>query len=473
MNPKRRADLQRKLTLNAVPRPPEGLADRIKADIPKYLEVDTERARFSRSVAFNMRIAASILLLLTTAVATVYLVAPREEVMTASTSNKVAVFAPTARNLPRAQDAPTDEVRLEIAQEPEIPAELSEIPQIAAGARPMSIPQPTSVAPARQDERARREEVSIADTEAKTVAAEEDAAAPQSVLHYAAEVGSVPAPAVAPPPPSAAGAARKAVMAEAITVNAQAPAVSVMRAQASNTTATAPLEVFGISVDPAAFQRIRETLEDGNRPASSAVDVEAIVNYFAATAASTPRRGVRLEVEASPAAIEAEGDHAILRFTIDTAKADTPVAEDARIEVEFDTDVVKRATRIGSTEGFATQSVLLANTSVTGLYALELQPNLRSSQTVASVRLHYKSVPEGRKQTITKMVKAGDLAQSWSRATRRHRLASLGALWGETLKGNAGGDAVAQRAEELATQKPDDPLARDLARAASASAGGR
>ena len=35
MNAKRRAELQRKLTLNAVPRPPAGLAERIKADIDR------------------------------------------------------------------------------------------------------------------------------------------------------------------------------------------------------------------------------------------------------------------------------------------------------------------------------------------------------------------------------------------------------------------------------------------------------
>ena len=61
MNSKQRAELQRKLTLKAVPRPPAGLAERIKSDIPKYLQAEPDR--FSgRSLAFNLRIAASILL---------------------------------------------------------------------------------------------------------------------------------------------------------------------------------------------------------------------------------------------------------------------------------------------------------------------------------------------------------------------------------------------------------------------------
>ena len=65
MNSDRRANLQRKLTLTPVPKPPAGLADKIKGEIPKHLLLDTERERqrLSQSVAFNMRVAASILLL--------------------------------------------------------------------------------------------------------------------------------------------------------------------------------------------------------------------------------------------------------------------------------------------------------------------------------------------------------------------------------------------------------------------------
>jgi len=65
MNSDRRANLQRKLTLTPVPKPPSGLAERIKGEIPRQLLLDTERERrrLSQSVAFNMRVAASILLL--------------------------------------------------------------------------------------------------------------------------------------------------------------------------------------------------------------------------------------------------------------------------------------------------------------------------------------------------------------------------------------------------------------------------
>src|SRR6185436_16165818 len=67
MTSKRKAEIQRKLSLTVVPRPPADLLDRIKGDIPRYLNVEAERERFSRSIAFNLRIAASIIVLISVA----------------------------------------------------------------------------------------------------------------------------------------------------------------------------------------------------------------------------------------------------------------------------------------------------------------------------------------------------------------------------------------------------------------------
>ncbi|HEU4889779.1 MAG TPA: hypothetical protein VFV49_17980, partial [Thermoanaerobaculia bacterium] len=84
MNSKRRAELQRKLSMGAVPRPPADLSERIKADIPQYLQADVDRERFTGSVAFSMRVAASILLLITTAFVTLRLLDEPEANQTAS-----------------------------------------------------------------------------------------------------------------------------------------------------------------------------------------------------------------------------------------------------------------------------------------------------------------------------------------------------------------------------------------------------
>src|SRR5437763_7436579 len=69
MNSKNKADLQRKLTLVPVPRPPADLAERIKRDIPQHftMSAESDRERISRTLGLNMRVAASVLLVVSSA----------------------------------------------------------------------------------------------------------------------------------------------------------------------------------------------------------------------------------------------------------------------------------------------------------------------------------------------------------------------------------------------------------------------
>lgn len=474
MNSKRRAELQRKLSMGEVPRPPANLAERIKADIPKHLVPHAPPSRFGWST--TMRVAATFITLITTAVITMELVdrdeAPvrsiaRQEQATpaliryrTSTDNAVQTTAAVTQ-------AGETEVSLDIAQEmplsaaPESAAAESAAPQVAATAA--AAPAPRVAA------RYERAEGAVTGS---TVTQMADAAAPPA---------APPPPPVmaAPPEPAAAPQALMATEeAERITVTASAPALET---QAATRKSTAPREqkadVFGYSVDPAAFGTIRNAIESGTRPAPASVNVEALVNYFAG--AQSSRREVELDVEASPAPIEVEGDVALLRFTVDTAKVDlaprsaTPaVAHDAHLHVDIDPQAVKSFRRIGDNGSEEAEEALLYNTSVTGLYELELKPNLRNTQRIATVRLEYVSAKSNRKQSITRTIRGADLARKWEKASRRHRLAALGALWSETLKGTNGAPEIAKRAEELATQNPSDTRARELATAATLSTGG-
>jgi hypothetical protein len=506
MNSKRKAELQRKLTLNAVPKPPAGLAERIKADIPRYLEPELERGRFSRSIAYTMRVAAAVLLLVTGLAGMLYVLTPAAREESKGAAMAPGPFAPAPRTTMAdavSMTAP-EEVRLEIEQEADVP------PQIALATPPP--PPPVTVSSMREQQSNTAGFAPIPQPVAEPALAAEDFARADAEKGVEGERLTVVAEAPATPAPAATAAAAPAVPAPEPTRVASAPAAPApvatgRRARAERMSASAPPlpepspapasfsmvpearaamaksaldpqeSVFGISVNPGVFERIRTTLESGGRPDPAVVNVEALVNYFAGAPANAPR-GVRLEVEASPAAIEADGDHAVLRFTIDTPRSTAagsvpPIGADARIEVDFNEQVVKVARLAGGDAAIAAQPVLLYNTSVTGIYALELHPKLREAQVLATVRLHYTSVTDGKPQTITRRVLARDLRKTWTQASHRHRLASLGAVWGETLKGTSGGADVARRAEELASQKPDDARARALAKAASASAGGR
>lgn len=508
MNTKRRAELQRKLSMGAVPRPPADLSDRIKADIPQYLRTDADRERFTGSVAFSMRVAASILLLITTAFVTLRLLDPQTK-QTASLAPRpklvpaVTRYQTTTATAAPERQAAAEEVRLDIAQD------------AIAVPPPASVPPPAQprIAPVQIAEADRESDAAASGVAGGVVGGfaeeirTEERAEPKALAELppagaiaGAEAAAEPAPQVAdvanetaaksvardrrasrampaPAPPSAPAMAPPPPPAE-LSVTASAPLISV--AHADELELRQKSEVFGISVDPNVFDHVKDALQKGTRPAAASVNVDALVNYFAGPPARAPRRNVALEVEVSPAPIEAEGDHAILRFTIDTARtavgpreSTPPAATDARIEIEFDKKAVAHFRRIGTSAPVSPESTLLHNLSVTGLYQLELHPGLKGTQHVATVRLRYRSITNGKQQVITHVVRGSDLARNWERASRRHRLASLGAVWSESLKGAASRIDVAKRAEELATQEPKDSRARELANAASATAGGK
>jgi len=483
MNSKRKAELQRKLSMGAVPRPPAGLAQRIKNDIPHYLQAEPERERFSRSVAFSMRIAASILLLITSVFVTLNLLEP-DATPNAARGKKANLTQAVMRTQQAAKKdavaaaAPAEEIRLEMTEELPIPKDATPA-QLQPVQVADEIPTPRARQEAAEADRglgAMNQATAVRKAEAPAPAAA--IAKPQTVV---AEVpGTSPfsfsAPAPAPPP-----AAEPMVAAGEERRDARATSGSFVReAYAADLDLGAKKNVFGITVDSSVFYRIKSSLESGARPAEGAVNVEALVNFFAGAPDRAPHRGVRLEVEASPAPIKVEGDHAVLRFSIDTPLLETeagesipPVARDAHIEIDFNGSAVSTYRRVGDADPIASESVLLYNVSVTALYDIELRPGLKSSQRVATVRLRYRSIADGRQHTIERIVRGHDLAGNWARASRRHRLASLGAIWGESLKGSPQNADVARRAEELVTQNPNDPLARELAHAASASGGER
>src|SRR3954447_26091565 len=114
MTRNRKADLQRKLTMAPVARPPAGLADRIKSEIPTHLGFESERTESRKSAMFNLRIAASIIMLVSSLYLVLRLVSRTESNAhfatdrTAATSSRAAVTLPntppepgSAREQPR------------------------------------------------------------------------------------------------------------------------------------------------------------------------------------------------------------------------------------------------------------------------------------------------------------------------------------------------------------------------------------
>ncbi|HJT16572.1 MAG TPA: hypothetical protein VJ853_04265 [Thermoanaerobaculia bacterium] len=95
MNANRKADLQRKLAVAPVPKPPAGLAERIKTEIPKELQFDVNRERdqFSHSLRVSLAVAASVIVVISSAFLAVHVMETTDQQPAAA---KIAVPPPVA-----------------------------------------------------------------------------------------------------------------------------------------------------------------------------------------------------------------------------------------------------------------------------------------------------------------------------------------------------------------------------------------
>jgi hypothetical protein len=405
MSPNRKADLQRKLAMAPIPKPPADLADRIKSDIPQHLLVDVrkERERLSRSIAFNLRVAASVILL----IGSVYLAL---HVMTKTEMERTSIEVPANVVVAQKAQAP-----------PAAPARVADTTQQPVEL-PKALPEPKTM-PAPKRERARAEETKIAADGRAT-----GMAAPQAVM-------------AAPPPPPAAPpeATASDSVAESITVKASAPAAAkvsggfVPEANAASLT-LAPATLFDIAIPRAGAE----------------LKGHALIQHFAAPA--TLPRALRVDTE-----LAAFQEKTLLRVSVDTPEVEhpdggslPPVAGRATLDVAFDEDAVaSHHTLAGATH--ATESALPSGTSVTALFDVELKPGVDDSATIATVTMRYRSVADGKERVIPHKLRASDV-RAWRYASKRMKSTSLAAA---LVYGFEPAEKIAERAraaglEELA-----------------------
>lgn len=165
----RRAQLQRKLALKEVPKPPADLAQRIKNDIPQHMKfnAEEERERFGNSIAMNIGVAASVLVLIATGFLALRIVSQ----------------APQRQNAPQAAVAARRAI--DVQPEPVAPLTVSEPPTLAAPAT--EIVRPPKKHPAATDRVAAASPVPSASSEREPVA---ESGAPSAPVPAAAQAAS-------------------------------------------------------------------------------------------------------------------------------------------------------------------------------------------------------------------------------------------------------------------------------------------
>ncbi len=178
MNANRKADLQRKLALAPLPKPPAGLAERIKSDIPKPLRfnVEEERERLSKSIAFNIRVAASILILISCAYLALHLLTRIDE-------QKQPAATPAARRAPALRRVTELAPPAAQAQPPAPPPTPARLAKRKA--------KPQAIAAEAKEERARETEVAAAPAVTLAPPPAAPAAEPQVVAAKARTVAAL------------------------------------------------------------------------------------------------------------------------------------------------------------------------------------------------------------------------------------------------------------------------------------------
>jgi hypothetical protein len=413
MTRNRKADLQRKLAMSAVATPPDGLADRIKNEIPNDLRFAPEHARkqMRQSVMFNLRIAASIVLLVSSLYFALHLFSRAGSNTSAIATSQERAPAPVPMRqanvtLPNTPPQPG-------SIHPQQTADLPTLP----GAPPSSI---ASAQPAmRLAEKKREEAVGMtagAPAYADTVEAPPPAVPEQIVVTSAA-------PSLLPAEPSQPGslASERANSDFAATAKTSAPQ-SIASSQAAGAIAPPPPPVASPRVRDARdaaparnFVAIEESIARGETPRNG--DLDVIVRHFAAPE-SAPS-GIRVELEASAAPLDAT--KRLLRVSVDA-----PASSGEEITLTFGDAIESHRVLTGA---------LAPNE--TALYEIEFTRTATPDQTIASVKAG----------GVTRTIRARDL-HSWNFASTRMKRASLAAAWARTLQSRSRADAIVVRARE-------------------------
>jgi len=122
------------------------------------------------------------------------------------------------------------------------------------------------------------------------------------------------------------------------------------------------------------------------------------------------------------------------------------IAKDAKIQVNFNPEVVRRYRLLGyenrrvADQDFRNDSVdggeVGAGHSVTALYEIKLEDGVEAEDVLAIIRLRYYSKARERFVELEQLTRVGEIAPSWDAASVQLRLASVVAEFAEILRGS-------------------------------------
>ena len=402
MTRNRKAELQRKLAMAPVAKPPDGLADRIKGEIPPNLrfEPERERAHLRQSVAFNLRIAASIVLLVSSLYFALHLFSHSDSM----TNTKPATMPeertatpslrPATETLPNTPPQPGSARMQARTDQPALPnsppgrLSSAKLKDGASEDKREEAAGMTTGAPVYADEvrepTAKKERITVASNAVPAPAAESGILAPERTEQFSAT-------------------AKAAAQADALVQPSPTPAPALAR---KRDTDAAPARNF---------DALEEAITRGEAPRT--IDIAAIVRHFSAPKNPPSELSVELEASATPL----DATKWLLRVSVDA-----PSSTSTEIALTFGDAVAAHRALTGAPAP-----------NETALYEIEFTPNADPDQTIASIRA----------ADVERALRVRDL-HPWNGASPRMKRASLAAAWARTLQSHKGAAAVVAKARE-------------------------
>ena len=382
----RQSELQRKLESLPAPKPPANLADRIKNEIPHDLRfnVEEEREHLSSGIALNLRVAASILVLISTAYLAIHVLTRTSN----DTQSMVSVQKRQAAQPAVATAADTAAQTVAVAG--------TAAPQAApAETDRLESKQASKVAGLYKKERAARQEEKK-DAPADELLRVDEVARPASPEPAIADAGQVaeaititasaPASNVAPPPPPAA-------VTESIVQAAPQAAPAVEQTRSAKAAASSH-DVAGFRDAKKNESVIQRFAAPDVLPGAPVLDVEAAEESF------------------SPGTI-------VVRASFDSGVpvkdlwVDTMLSKEAGPKARW----LAGSWRWGSADWKSTRTVLV-----------EFPLPASGDASLATIRARYRVGDDPITQTVERVVRRSDV-RAWSVASPRTKKSTLAALW--------------------------------------------
>lgn len=409
MTRNRKADLQRKLAMAAVATPPDGLADRIKNEIPNDLRFAPERARKQmRSAMFNLRIAASIVFLVSSLYFVVHLLSrPGSNTSVVATlQERAPAPAPIRQANVTLPNTPPQPGSMRTQQTADLPTLPGAPPSSSIGSGQPSM---------RLAEKKHEEAVGMTAGAPAYVDTVEAAPAPAEPIIVTSAAPSQGA--------AAEGFAPERATSDLAPTAKTSAARSIASTQAGGSLAPPPPaaapELPGRAARDVAtarnFVAIEESIDRGETPRNG--DFDVIVRHFSAP--ENIPSGTHVELEASTAPLDAT--KRLLRVSVDA-----PASSREDITLTFGDAIESHR---------ALTRVLAPNE--TALYEIEFKRTATPDQIIASVKVG----------EVTRIIRGSDL-HPWNFASTRMKRASLAAAWAHTLQSRNRADAIVVRARE-------------------------